>query len=561
MPRQPWEDYTCELGRYCDVIPDHDVYRADSQPGLRRQVKVTPRSEQAEGQPGLEVKDGAQEKDKEEEVTSANAVSDVTAKGASQSKAGADPKEVAAEGEGQLPEGQSKENESSNTGSTDTSKDVTTKGTTPRTASHEPKSIGQGNVSSSGFSNSKVLDMSINHLYLDSVLYKDLASGFIPRDQIVREAAAGLVKLPLPTARAETVPKPAPPKPQPVRLCYTQSNIRLPRPDLTEDESLEEDPEDEPSRLTLPLDDLVSDGGSWSEASDLEDYPVSLVPNRHDLEGDLENDLEDDLDDTDLTGGQWPQLNLRSHSPVSACSQKDNLLTSRANTPSDVTARLSSAGGSKAYTRRRVTSGRLTSLGGEVDSVERKPVSLVLKTMVLDTLPSVQPTSDTFMGSRTKSAKSRSKSSKSRSKSARSGFTNSEGKDLSTTTQFVTRSVDGRLGVTLPIEPLDLLQGVGQYSNPYKERLASRGLPIGDLLPAVDTSLKTNLAARKTPKRYEDTAWQGRNGFSRDMLLSRDMSVTGKETLLPYEDSLILMREGVEMLKMRENSTVRLLLS
>ena len=66
---------------------------------------------------------------------------------------------------------------------------------------------------------------------------------------------------------------------------------------------------------------------------------------------------------------------------------------------------------------------------------------------------------------------------------------------------------------------------------------------IGDLLPAVDSSMKRKLPIRAI------------NGERTGSATERDMSVNGKDVLVPYEDNLIMMKEGVELLRLKEKNS------
>ena len=107
---------------------------------------------------------------------------------------------------------------------------------------------------------------------------------------------------------------------------------------------------------------------------------------------------------------------------------------------------------------------------------------------------------------------------------------------------------NGKTGVPLlwmnpdELEKSPDLQTLDEHTN---GKMSTKYFQIGDLLPAVDNSMKRKLPVRTM------------NGERTGSATDKEISVNGKDVLVPFEDNLIMMKEGVELLRLKEkNSTV-----
>ena len=162
-------------------------------------------------------------------------------------------------------------------------------------------------------------------------------------------------------------------------------------------------------------------------------------------------------------------------------------------------------------------------------------VSLVLKTVVFEDQPQIESTSAPCLGSRRPfSTKSRSKSAKPLRGSSASRKNGAVA--LSTDSPFVNKTTK---------ETFSISGGLDAYANHYKDSLSSRVMPIGDLLPAVDRNLKGVMTAQR----------QRHSGYNGDYTSWPVRGTTGSgRNKLPHEDSLVLIRDGIQLLKLKENT-------
>ncbi len=116
------------------------------------------------------------------------------------------------------------------------------------------------------------------------------------------------------------------------------------------------------------------------------------------------------------------------------------------------------------------------------------------------------------------------------------------------------------------LKPNEIAEGMESYFNSYyqdKRSSSASYFPIADLLPAVEKSIHNSMHTSRAPLDldYNGEAEEGEedsDDYNRGC--ERDITVmASKDGLLPYEESLLMMREGVDLLRLKErNQTVRL---
>ena len=85
-------------------------------------------------------------------------------------------------------------------------------------------------------------------------------------------------------------------------------------------------------------------------------------------------------------------------------------------------------------------------------------------------------------------------------------------------------------------------------SESARSPLSNHLFPIGELLPAVDKSLKTTMTGYKGTRMQESLKKEQTTIAG----LEQEIALTSRDKLLPYEDTIIMMREGVELVRLRE---------
>ena len=111
-----------------------------------------------------------------------------------------------------------------------------------------------------------------------------------------------------------------------------------------------------------------------------------------------------------------------------------------------------------------------------------------------------------------------------------------------TITELPPRGISGKTNKTSDSSSHTRLNNSGNENG----RLSSIGqcFPIGELLPAVDSSIRNSMPVRH----YRSTEHGGKEN------VDKTMAITGKERMIPYEDNIIMMKEGVEMLRIRDRT-------
>jgi hypothetical protein len=71
-------------------------------------------------------------------------------------------------------------------------------------------------------------------------------------------------------------------------------------------------------------------------------------------------------------------------------------------------------------------------------------------------------------------------------------------------------------------------------------------MPFGELLPVVDSNVKTHMVGRPNYAVSQHESEEDMYGLDKDSL------VTGRDKLLSYEDSVFMMRDGVELINLKE---------
>lgn len=521
------------MGTHCSAIPEVEVFLAES---LRESLKPQPKKEFLVAKPTREAKEkqdtvaGGKNYNKSVENSETNTL--LRAKrllGLSQTQ-----KKTVKENGNKIQDEEEGESETWNT------KDNSVSAISPK-----PSSKGRDVP----VIRRNELDIGVNHLITERQGTQDLLPKFAPRDIILRQLSKSQntsgsdvhsILSSRQTERQEVLPAS-----EPVKLCYTQSNISLmlekpveklvkthSREYLSEDSDTKGEEEEEVSSLTPHLDDLVSDAGSWEMDSDLEDYPRELLSKPSSTYTPVWGEPTGVVDYSNNLG----KYNPMSRFSIASHNRADQIIRTRLEN------------GGPAVSRGLAD---IIPVSSPISEIKKSPpISLVLKTVVLDNVrngesavcQSVQDHVDT----RNKKSK---KSAKSRTHSARTHQSPRNSPALVRTGQSLNYDTD------LPLLPhtKTFTLNLESYTNSYKERLSSRVMPIGDLLPAVDTSLKSVLTGRKPMQSSLD---ETRFHLPPPGNTNGELSISRRDRILRSEDNLILSREGAEMLKFKDTPTV-----